>query len=76
MGLSYLPEMVGRHSTVSLGKATGSASIRWKLDELGLSANKEQIIKLVFKVKEIALENGRDVSDEEFVRLVDEMSKS
>ncbi len=76
VGLSYLPEMVGRHSTVSLGKATGSASIRWKLDELGLSANNEQIIELVFKVKEIALENERDVSNDEFVKLVDEISKS
>jgi isopropylmalate/homocitrate/citramalate synthase len=76
VGLSYLPEMVGRHSTVSLGKATGSASIRWKLDELGLSATKEQIIDLVLKVKEIALEEGRDVNDDEFEKLVEEISKT
>ncbi len=75
VGLSYLPELVGRHSIVSLGKATGSASIRWKLKELGLSADDEQILALVFKVKEMALENNRDVTDDEFADLVRETAK-
>lgn len=74
VGLTYLPELVGRRSTVSLGKATGSASIRWKLDELGLQANGEQVRQLVFKVKEVALDKGGDVSDEEFADLVKQVT--
>lgn len=72
VGLSYLPELVGRRSTVSLGKATGSASIRWKLDELGLTAQDDEILDLVFKVKEMALDQNRDVTDEEFAEMVRE----
>lgn len=70
VGLTCLPELVGRQSTVSLGKATGSASIRWKLDQLGLQASDDQVRELVFKVKETALEKGSDVSDGEFTELV------
>lgn len=74
VGLSSLPEFVGRQSTVSLGKATGGASVRWKLKELGLKADDEQIRALVLKVKEVALNKGGDVSDEEFTKLVAELA--
>jgi methanogen homocitrate synthase len=70
VGLSYLPNIVGRTSTVSLGKATGKASIEWKLNEMGLNATEEQIRDLVLLVKDVALAKHGEISDEEFLTLV------
>jgi len=74
VGLSYLPEVVGQITTVSLGKATGKASIEWKLEQLGLDASDDQIRKIVLLVKDFALANHGEVSDNEFRRIVKEVA--
>jgi isopropylmalate/homocitrate/citramalate synthase len=74
VGLSYLPEVVGRTSTVSLGKATGKASIEWKLKEMGIEATDEQKRDLVSRVKDVALAKHGDISDEEFLTLVNQVT--
>lgn len=76
VALSYLPDLVGRHSTVALGKATGRSSIEFKLKELGLTANEEQVRKLVSAVKEESQNRKADILDEEFRAIVKRICQS
>ena len=63
---SYRPELVGQKRGIVLGKGSGAASIQWKLDELGMTATREQVQGLVEAVKQEAVRTKRPVSDQQF----------
>ena len=67
---SYLPEVVGNEHGVFLGKKSGGHSIEWKLKELGLEANAEQIQEILSQVKKKAEEKKSNVEDAEFLAIV------
>jgi len=67
---SYLPEVVGNKHGVFLGKKSGGHSIEWKLKELGLEANAEQVQEILAQVKKKAEEKKSNVEDAEFVAIV------
>jgi isopropylmalate/homocitrate/citramalate synthase len=67
---SYLPEVVGNKHGVFLGKKSGGHSIEWKLKELGLEANAEQVQEILAQVKKKAEEKKSNVEDSEFVAIV------
>jgi isopropylmalate/homocitrate/citramalate synthase len=71
--LPYLPEVVGQKSRLVLGKKSGAASIRAKLDELGRTADDTQAAELLERVKSKAQEQKGPVTDEQFSTLVREV---
>jgi len=74
-GLPYLPEFVGNKFHVAIGKKSGAHSIRWRLEDLGLTASDAQVDAILAKVKQKALEKKWGLTDEEFKAIVDETLK-
>ncbi|MDG6997623.1 MAG: hypothetical protein JRN15_00750 [Nitrososphaerota archaeon] len=67
---SYLPDIVGNKHGVFLGKKSGTHSIEWKLRELGLKANEDQVNAILTEVKKRSEEKKSNVEDAEFVGIV------
>ncbi|MDA4121288.1 MAG: hypothetical protein OK404_02645, partial [Thaumarchaeota archaeon] len=67
---SYLPEVVGNKHGVFIGKKSGTHSIRWKLDELGLSADDRQVEKILAEVKTRSEKAKSNLDDDEFRMIV------
>ena len=61
----YASSIVGAARRIVLGKKSGLASIRLKLDELGLNVPEQQHAALLAEVKDIATERRGLVADEE-----------
>ena len=68
----YSSELVGARRAIVLGKKSGLASIRIKLDELGLDIDAEHMARLLDRVKRLGADKGGLVTDEEFHRLATE----
>ena len=59
------PAFVGRQPKVIMGKKSGILSIGMKLEEWGMSATEEQMREMTDRVKKMAVEKRRALSDEE-----------
>ena len=70
---SLNPAFVGQKPQAVLGKKSGAASIRMKLDELGLEATAEEMEKLLKEVKALGMKKKALVSDSEFQQLYKKM---
>lgn len=70
---SYAPELVGQERQIVLGKKTGAASVRAKLEAMDLAATPEQLARLVDVVKSEAIRTRRFVDDQAFARLAGEV---
>jgi len=70
----FLPEFIGREPKLVLGKMSGKANILYKCEKLNISLTEEQINKLVELVKAKGLEKKDILTDEEFLKLVEEVS--
>ena len=66
---AFDPAMLGRTRRISIGKHSGKASIRHKLDQLGLAAPPEVVEVLRCEVSRVGEENKRDLTDAEFVQI-------
>lgn len=71
----YTPEIVGQKTSIVIGKKSGKASIEYKLKELGLTLNDEDIEKVLKRVKEYSVEHKKPVSDSEFLEIINEYKK-
>lgn len=70
------PEEVGNKRRLVLGKHSGTALVKSRLDEKGLYASQEQICDIVRSIKRAGEDHGR-VSDQEFWSIVESvLSKS
>jgi len=69
---SIPPEMVGNKRHLLLGKHSGTAYIKKRLEDLNIEANEEQVVKILIKVKSLGEVKGR-VSDTDFEDLVKEV---
>ncbi len=67
---AYLPDVVGNKHGVFLGKKSGTHSIEWKLKQLGMSANEDQVNKILSEVKSRSEEIKSNVDDTEFRSIV------
>jgi isopropylmalate/homocitrate/citramalate synthase len=70
---TFSPELVGHTRNIVLGKKSGSASIEFKLKELGIKASKKQAERILQKVKEKAIMKKAPVMDEDFREIVKEV---
>ena len=71
--MAYRPELVGQKLSILLGKKSGKATIRMKLQELGMSGDERQIEKILDKVKTESQRKKSVVSDEEFLNIVNQV---
>ncbi|MEM0121530.1 MAG: hypothetical protein QW688_08850 [Thermoprotei archaeon] len=73
-----LPEVVGNRHRVLVGKKSGRHAIEYKLKELGVNVtlSEEQLKELLSQVKRFAERNKRALTDEEFLKLLGEISKT
>lgn len=63
----YAPELVGQKREILIGKGSGGASIKWKLEALGFPpATKEETDAILALVKEEGTRLGRTLTDDEF----------
>ena len=70
----YLPELVGQKRQLVLGKHSGCRAVKAKLDDCGYNVTKDQLCKIVKRVKE-KREEGQYINDDVFkdiIRNIDE----
>lgn len=60
------PEMFGRKGEIVLGKKSGKLSVKYFLEQLGMTATEEQITEMVDDVKQMGIDKKRLISIEEF----------
>jgi len=65
----YLPELVGQKRQLVLGKHSGCRAVKAKLDECGYEVTKDQLCKIVKKVKQ-SREEGKYINDDVFKDIV------
>lgn len=73
---AYDPCLVGGKTQLVIGKHSGSRAIILKLEELSLDLPADAIIdKILKEVKQTCTENRKSLTDEEFVKLVKEVTE-
>ena len=70
----YPPELVGQARRLVLGKLSGSHAVSSKLQEFGIEASTEDVKKILLKVKRKSEKRKSVLSDEEFLRIVHEVT--
>ncbi|MCL4765017.1 MAG: homocitrate synthase [Hyphomicrobiaceae bacterium] len=70
---AYVPELVGQKRRIILGKKTGAASVKAKLEEIGLGAMPDEVNRLVELVKSEAIRTRRPIDDRVFAKLAAEV---
>jgi len=70
----YSSEILGADRHVALGKKSGLANIKIKLDELGLTAPQEKHGAILERVKSLGTAEKRLVTDDEFRTMVRELA--
>ncbi len=74
---AYDPKLVGKYTELVIGKHSGTKAIVLKMEELGLPVmDTTDIEKLLYHIKSICTQHRKSLSDEEFVRLVKEVSRN
>jgi len=65
----FLPEMIGHHRRIVLGKHSGCRAVKAKLNECGIEVTKDELCKIVEQVK-MSREKGKYINDELFNQIV------
>ncbi|RLG55322.1 MAG: homoaconitate hydratase, partial [Candidatus Hydrothermarchaeota archaeon] len=70
---SFLPDEIGASRKIVIGKHSGKHAVWDKLRELGIEVSKEELHKIVAKVKEIAIRRKSALTDEELKQIAEEV---
>jgi len=65
----FLPELIGHHRRIVLGKHSGCRAVKAKLDECGINVTRDELCEIVEKVKK-QREEGIYINDELFNKIV------
>jgi len=65
----FLPEMIGHHRRIVLGKHSGCRAVKAKLDECGIEVTKDELCKIVEQIKR-SREKGKYINDKLFNQIV------
>jgi methanogen homocitrate synthase len=65
----FLPELIGHHRRIVLGKHSGCRAVRAKLDECGIDVTRDELCEIVERVKE-KREEGKYINDVLFNQIV------
>jgi homocitrate synthase NifV len=66
---AFDPAKLGMQRTIALGKHSGKASIKHKLDQLGLTASSDAMEKMRLEVGRVGEATKRNLTDEEFMAI-------
>jgi isopropylmalate/homocitrate/citramalate synthase len=66
---AFDPGMLGMTRKIALGKHSGKASIKHKMDQLGLSATPDAIERIRLEVSRVGEIKKKNISDEEFISI-------
>ncbi|MEM4232546.1 MAG: hypothetical protein QXZ19_01050, partial [Thermoplasmata archaeon] len=64
---AFDPAKLGMQRRIALGKHSGKASIKHKLDQLGLTAGPDEIERMRLEVSRLGEMTKRNLTDEEFL---------
>ncbi len=70
---SFLPDEIGASRKIIIGKHSGKHAVWDKLKELGIEVSKEELHKIVTKVKETAVKRKSALTDEELKQIAEEV---
>ncbi len=73
---AFDPARLGMQRTIALGKHSGRASIKHKLDQLGLDASKDLIESMRLEVSRVGEAKKGNLTDDEFVSIYDALTRS
>jgi len=65
----FLPELIGHHRRIVLGKHSGCRAVKAKLDECGIEVTKDELCQIVEQIKK-SREKGKYINDELFNKIV------
>jgi len=65
----FLPEVIGHHRRIVLGKHSGCRAVKAKLQECGIEVTRDELCKIVEQVK-MKREEGKYINDELFNKIV------
>jgi methanogen homocitrate synthase len=65
----FLPEMIGHHRRIVLGKHSGCRAVKAKLTECGIEVSRDELCKIVEKVK-AKREEGKYINDDVFNEII------
>jgi len=69
------PKFTGREGMIVLGKKSGKLSVKYYLEKLGIKdVGEEQIVEILKKVKELGIKKRSLVNEEEFKKIVKEIT--
>jgi homocitrate synthase NifV len=68
---SFMPDEIGASRKIIIGKHSGKHAVWDKLKELGIEANKEQLMAVVEAVKQHSVERKSAITDEELKALAE-----
>jgi isopropylmalate/homocitrate/citramalate synthase len=71
----YLPEFVGNRSRVVMAEKTTRLAVEFNLAEMGIKATDQQIDEIHRRVKNTAMRERRIVSEEEFMKISEEVKR-
>jgi len=66
---AFDPAKLGMQRKIALGKHSGKASIKHKLDQLGLSAGSDEIERMRLEVSRVGEATKRNLTDDEFLSI-------
>ncbi|MGC9517020.1 MAG: homocitrate synthase family protein [Methanomicrobiales archaeon] len=65
----FVPELIGHHRRIVLGKHSGCRAVKAKLQECGIEVTRDELCKIVKQVK-MQREEGKYINDEMFNKIV------
>ncbi len=65
----FLPELIGHHRRIVLGKHSGCRAVKAKLNECGIDVSRDELCKIVERVKE-KREEGKYINDDVFNEII------
>jgi methanogen homocitrate synthase len=65
----FLPELIGHHRRIVLGKHSGCRAVKAKLTECGIDVSRDELCKIVERVKE-KREEGKYINDDVFNEII------
>lgn len=68
---AYTPEAVGQSRKLLIGKKSGTQAVIKKLEDRGITMQKSKAAELLKRVKELAIKYKRNLTDEEFFTLTE-----
>jgi homocitrate synthase NifV len=72
---AFDPAKLGMQRTIALGKHSGKASVKHKLDQMGLTASSDAIEVMRVEVSRVGEVKKRNLTDDEFMSIYETVTR-